>query len=169
MLNIEYSFFHQKKTLIPYIKTIRCSENSKNRKSFLLHPDFCGVGNECSNWTRASGTIEAREINFWREHAAFQRSAFWRSTAGNDVVATFFISLFFFPPLFSFFSVATFSHRRSARITNLFSKSCLDRPKTWGERHLSSPRLPFRGPPAAILDFAGGAALQAVSERPLRR
>jgi len=36
-------------------------------------------------------------------------------------------------------------------------------------RHLSRPPLPFWGPLAAILDFAGGAALQAVSERPLRR
>ena len=36
-------------------------------------------------------------------------------------------------------------------------------------RHLSRPRPPFWGPLAAILDFAGGAALQAVSERPLRR
>ena len=40
---------------------------------------------------------------FWRERAAFQRSAFGRSTAGNDVVATISISLFsfffpFFPP-----------------------------------------------------------------------
>ena len=33
---------------------------------------------------------------FWRERAAFQRSAFGRSTAGNDVVATIFIILFFF-------------------------------------------------------------------------
>ena len=32
-------------------------------------------------------------------------------------------------------------------------------------RHLSRPPLPFWGPLAAILDFAGGAALQAVSER----
>ena len=55
----------------------------------------------------------------WHELAAFQRSAFRRSTAGNDVVATIFLRL-------------------------------------WG-------------PLAAILDFAGGAALQAVSERPLRR
>ena len=55
----------------------------------------------------------------WRERAAFQRSAFGRSTAGNDVVATIF--------------------------------------------------MPFWGPMAAILDFAGGAALQAVSKRPLRR
>ena len=33
------------------------------------------------------------EIN-WHERAAFQRSAFGRSTAGNDVVATIIISLF---------------------------------------------------------------------------
>ena len=37
------------------------------------------------------------------------------------------------------------------------------------DRHLSRPRPPFWGPLAAILDFAGSAALQAVSERPLRR
>ena len=36
-------------------------------------------------------------------------------------------------------------------------------------RHLSRPRRPFWGPLAAILDFAGGAALQAVSECPRRR
>ena len=36
-------------------------------------------------------------------------------------------------------------------------------------RPLSRPHRPFLGPLAAILDFAGGAALQAVSERPLRR
>ena len=36
-------------------------------------------------------------------------------------------------------------------------------------RHLSRPRRPFWGPLAAILGFAGVAALQAVSERPLRR
>ena len=33
---------------------------------------------------------------FWHKRAAFQRSAFGRSTAGNDVVATIIISLFFF-------------------------------------------------------------------------
>ena len=32
----------------------------------------------------------------WHERAAFQRAAFGWSTAGNQVVATFFISLFFF-------------------------------------------------------------------------
>ena len=45
---------------------------------------------------------------FWRERVAFQRSAFGRSTAGNDVVATIFIRFFFFflplfPPFFSRF------------------------------------------------------------------
>ena len=70
------------------------------------------------------------DISYWRERAAFQRSAFGRSTAGNDVVATIFIRIFFsfFPPIFFpffpffsrfFFSVATFSHRRSARIKKL--------------------------------------------------
>ena len=42
---------------------------------------------------------------FWHERAAFQQSAFRRSTAGNDVVATIFIRFFFpprifFPPVF---------------------------------------------------------------------
>ena len=42
-------------------------------------------------------------IWYWHKHAAFQRSAFGRSTAGNDVVATISISLFlFFPPVFLF-------------------------------------------------------------------
>ena len=36
----------------------------------------------------------------WHKRAAFQQSAFGRSTAGNDVVATIFIRLFFFPPPF---------------------------------------------------------------------
>ena len=33
---------------------------------------------------------------YWHEHAAFQRSSFGRSTAGNDVVVTIIISLFLF-------------------------------------------------------------------------
>ena len=36
-----------------------------------------------------------------------------------------------------------------------------------GGRHLSRPRWPFWGLLAAILDFAGGAALQSVSKCPL--
>ena len=37
------------------------------------------------------------------------------------------------------------------------------------DRHLSRPRRPFWGPLAAILNFVGGAVLQAVSKCPLRR
>ena len=58
---------------------------------------------------------------------------------------------------FFFFSVATFSHRRSAGI---------EKP---GGRHLSGLCRPFRGPLAAILDFEGGVALQVVSECTRRR
>ena len=46
---------------------------------------------------RISSTLE---VKFWRERAAFQRSAFGRSTAGNDVVATIFIRIFFFFSVF---------------------------------------------------------------------
>ena len=50
--------------------------------------------------------------------AALQSVAVRRST-GNDVVATISAVIFlnFFPPFF--FSIATFSHRRSARIKKL--------------------------------------------------
>ena len=72
---------------------------------------------------------------YWRERAAFQWSAFGRSTAGNDEVATIFIRIFFsfFPP---FFSPFFFPPSRPFLIEgvlgskNLFSKSCLERPKT---------------------------------------
>ena len=74
----------------------------------------------------------------------------------------------FFPPFF-FSSVATFSHRRSARIKKLILRKLLRMPKKVLGRHLSRPRQPFWGPLADILDFAGGAALQAVSECPRRR
>ena len=42
-------------------------------------------------------TYNLGQMSFWRERAAFQRSAFGRSTAGNDVVATIFIRIFFLP------------------------------------------------------------------------
>ena len=92
---------------------------------------------------------------FWCERAVFQRSAFGRSTAGNDVVATIFIRifLFFFPFFPFFFSVVTFSHRRSARIKKLIIQKLTGAPRG---RHLSRPRWPFWGPLAAILDFVGG-------------
>ena len=69
-----------------------------------------------------SGVSNISPSNNWHERKAFQRSAFKRSTADNDVVATIFIRLLFFPVFFSprfFSSVATFSHRRSARIKKL--------------------------------------------------
>ena len=59
------------------------------------------------------------EFFFWHERAAFQRSVFGRLTAGNGVVATFLISLFFSVFLFFFFSAVTFSHRKSAQIKKL--------------------------------------------------
>ena len=71
-------------------------------------------------------------FNFWRERAVFQRSAFGRSTASNDVVATISICLFFF------FSPVFFSPSRPFLIEgvlgskNLFSESCLECPKTYG-------------------------------------
>ena len=77
--------------------------------------------------------------------------AFGRSTAGNDVVATIVIILFLF------FSVTIFSHRRSAYFAKVAKNA--QKPR---DKHLSRPRQPFWGPLAAILGFAGGAALQAV-------
>ena len=68
----------------------------------------------------------------WRERAAFQRSAFGRSTAGNDVVATIFIRIFsfFFPPVFFFSPSRPFLIEGVLGSKNLFSESCLERPKT---------------------------------------
>ena len=97
--------------------------------------------------------------------------AFRRSTAGNDVVATIFIRIFF-PPLvfFPFFFLRRdlFSQKECSDQKTYLAKVDGNAQKPRG-RHLSRPPLPFWGPLAAILDFAGGAALQAVSERPLRR
>ena len=64
--------------------------------------------------------------SYWRE-----RAAFGRSTAGNDVVATIFISLFLF---FLFFSPPSrpFLIDGVLGSKNLFSESCLERPKTKG-------------------------------------
>ena len=98
---------------------------------------------------------------FWHERTAFQRSAFRQLTAGNDVVATIFILPFLFPPPFfpRFFIL-----RR-----DLFSqKECSDQKSYLAKvaQKALKPRRPFWGPLAAILDFAGGAALQAVRECP---
>ena len=77
----------------------------------------CGNGNTSSSGTnvpvlglKQSGDTELSgmqtegiESIYWHERAAFQRSTFGRSTAGNDVVATISISLFSFFPFFFFF------------------------------------------------------------------
>ena len=61
-------------------------------------------------------TINIIFFHFWRERAAFQRSVFGRSTAGNDVVATIFIRFCFFPPVF-------FWHERAAFQWSVFGRS----------------------------------------------
>ena len=53
-------------------------------------------------------SLKQQTTNFWRERAVFQRSAFGRLTAGNDVVATIFIRIFFFFPPFFFFRFSRF-------------------------------------------------------------
>ena len=72
-------------------------------------------------------------INIGTSGCRCSRSPFRRST-GNDVSGPLFSPFFSF--LFSFFSfifsVVYFSHRRSARIKNLFSESWRESPKTKG-------------------------------------
>ena len=82
-------------------------------------------------------------IPYWRElyiGTSVRCSSGWRlgrSTAGNDIVATIFICLFFslFSPFF-FLPVFLFPPSRPFLIEgvlgskNLFSESCLERPKT---------------------------------------
>ena len=106
------------------------------------------------------------KIANWYERAVFQQSAFGSSTAGNDIVATIFIILFFC--LFPVFSPLTFSYRRSVRIQKLILRKLAGAPKNIGVGTFPDP-VRHLGPLAAILDLPGGAALQAVSECPLRR
>ena len=108
---------------------------------------------------RACGvpTVGVRSVDCWQ----------WRS--GHYFHPSFPLFFPFFPPVFPphfFPSIATFSHRMSSRIKNLFCESCLERPNTWG-KHLSRPRPPFWGPLAAILDFAGVAGGKQVLPAPL--
>ena len=53
------------------------------------------------------------------------------------------------------------------RSKNLFIKSDKSTQKPWA-KNLSGPHRPFWGPLAAIFDFSGGVALQAVSKYPWR-
>ena len=64
--------------------------------------------------------------------------------------------------------VVYFSHR-SAWVKKLFFAKLDGSAQKPRGKHISRPRQPFWGPLVSILDFAGGAALQAVSECPLRR
>ena len=90
--------------------------------------------------------------------ASLRRSSGWHS-GGRLLAMTqqpLFSSVFsfFFPPLFSlfsvFFSVATFSHRRSARIKKLIQRKLTGTPKNLGVdtfpdplRHFGAPWRPF--------------------------
>ena len=81
----------------------------------------------------------ASEYNVYRHKRSALQSVAVRRSTGNDVSGhkklLYFLFLFFrffscfFPP---FFSIVTFSHRRSAGSENLFSESCLKWPITWG-------------------------------------
>ena len=107
--------------------------------------------------------------DFWHERAAFQSVGVWRPT-GNDVSGHYkrhyFLS-FFFPS-------STFLIEGALGSKNLFSKSCLECPKTYGLTPFQFPSA-ILGPPGSHFGFcrrcsvAGSAALQAVSERPLHR
>ena len=79
---------------------------------------------EISEATFLEGIRTNYKHTFWHERAAFQWSAFGRSTAGNDVVATKnnIIYFIFFPVVY--FSQGVLGSK------NLFSESCLERPKT---------------------------------------
>ena len=110
-----------------------------------------------------------RKNSYWHNRSVFQRSAFGRSTAGNDVVATFFISLFSalrFPSPLSI-SAVTYSHRRSARIKKLIQQKLFRTLKNLGETPFQTPS-DILGHPGSHFGFcrrcgiAGGAAMQAV-------
>ena len=121
-----------------YLDITSNSYRDLKHRAYLLYMALSlsnfGMSGRCSSrsaFGRSTGIDVSGHYkrDFWHKRAAFQQSAFGRSTAGNDVVATIIISLFsffslffsfipVFPPLF-FSSVATFSHRRSARIKKL--------------------------------------------------
>ena len=101
----------------------------ENGQRFVIPADIIiSIGFDTSN-------IGTYLFSFWHERVAFQWSAFGRSTAGNDVVATknniLFFSFFLFSFLF-FSPSSTFLIEGVLGSKNLFSKSCLECPKTYG-------------------------------------
>ena len=64
----------------------------------------------------------------WHERTAFHRSAFGRSTAGSDVVATILSFYSSPPPVFP--PSRPFLIEGVLGSKNLFSESCLEQPKT---------------------------------------
>ena len=56
-----------------------------------------------SFWGQKCVDLASANLEKITERAVFQRSAFRRTTAGNDVIATIFPRLFFFSPLRFFF------------------------------------------------------------------
>ena len=81
------------------------------------------------------------------------------------LVATINDVIFFF---LSFLRHLLFSQKEGSDQKTYFAKVDRSSQKPRG-RHLSRTPRPFWGPLVAILDFAGGAALQVVSECPRRR
>ena len=71
--------------------------------SVIDHLYLCQA-NSCNSSIESNGVsghyFQRYFLLFWHERAAFQLSAFGRSTAGNDVVATIFIRIFFPPHFF---------------------------------------------------------------------
>ena len=91
---------------------------------FLKHKKFSRGKNYCMKKPKNSILRIINAVAFginWRERAAFQRSAFGRSTAGNDVLAVDrqYAGNSLTESKFFLFSVVYFSHRRSARIKKL--------------------------------------------------
>ena len=110
------------KTIAPPLALARTGLESylTGTLNYFIH----NTGHVCMLCSTKSAQIPAK---IWHE-----RSAFGRSAAGNDIVATISISLFFFPPVFfPFFPPSRhFFIEGVLGSKNLFSESCLKRPKT---------------------------------------
>jgi len=91
-----------------------------------------------------------QSLVFWHELRRCSRSPF-RLPTGNNFSGPLFSPFFFFLFLFSYYAEVV----RNAHEPRVGT--------------LSRPHQPFRGPLVAISGFAGGVALQVVSECPLHR